>query len=216
LTALSNQQPVTVTAAALSGIIRDALPFAATGTSDYPQLRGVCLATADNTLTATATDQHTIGQARTACVGDLGRQVVVGLQDAQLLADLFYGSAASVEINGNAPTVEITARPGGARFRTAGQPADRGTGLVVDICIPTASAAFPRFDHILTPPTTPAAPVALDRALLARFGRVTGLDQMIIHPAGPDTPVYVEIGDRFVGAIMPMRMRRPPRKGDAA
>jgi hypothetical protein len=199
---------VTVTAAGLCRIIGDALPFACKDPY-LPTIHGVCLEAAGGILSATATDRYALGHSRTDCGGDLVGQLVISLADARLIAKLFRPA----KRNTAGPDVTITAADGTARFAYSD---DGSLGLVAELGIGVRSVSndFINYTSLLNRPGDDAEPAdgkayGFRPDLLARFARVyrgSADTPMRVFPGSATKITWVEIGEQFIGGIMPARI----------
>jgi hypothetical protein len=198
---------VTVAAADLVRIIGDAAPFASKD-PHLPTVHGVCLEAAGGVLSATATDRYAIGHSRADCTGALTGQLVIGLEDARLIASMFRPA----KRNTAGPNVTITAADGTARFAYSD---DDSLGLVAELGIGLRAVSndFVDYTSLLNRPGDDAEPAdgkayGFRPDLLARFARVHQErdEPMRVFPGSATKITWVEIGDRFIGGIMPVRI----------
>ena len=198
---------ITVKAADLVRVLSDAIPFAGTDET-LPQLRAVLLEAVDGTLTATATNRYVMGHARTTCDGGFGGQVVIGLDDAKLIAKLFRPSAKSKA----GPDVTVTAGGDVVRFAYS---SDGSLGVLPELGVGVrrVNEEFPKYEDLLTKMLAKAKPAegrpfGVAPHFLALFSRLPlGHGEALhVHVHGEASPVVFEIPDRFVGLLMPVRI----------
>jgi hypothetical protein len=212
---------VTMLAGDLCRALSDALPFVCTDTC-LPQITVVRIETSDGTLSATATDRYTLGHSRAACTGDLPAPFSLPTAAARQVIRLFkpprripFGPGPRVAVDYNPDTWIATFSParedGPALFA---EHADIGH----EVRVKTRDEKYPEYHKLIDRAPAAAehtgAAYGLNPWLLARFDKVTGTPGMPMRVwMGRRTkPVVVQIGDTFVGIIMPVRL---PEYADA-
>lgn len=194
-----------VDAAQLHRILTNVLPAVDTSNT-LPVLAAVRLEVSAGTLTAVATDRYRLHTDTAELVADDGPSTVelatlLHRRDAAELAKLakkwtgavtFAVSAGSISVHTvSAPTLTFTA---------------------VDDEFPRWRALVPASDG----PTELDAPIAFRPECLADFAKVIVPDNrrgakkgdvMRMRHNGPTKPVRIEIGETFVGILMPVRLR---------
>lgn len=190
---------VTVASCDLRRVLRDALPF----TGDDPPLDTVCLEAVAGTFSATATDRYTLGHSRAACTGEFGQRAVITRHTARAIKRMLpcgptphaAGQKVTLTLDGNA-----------LRLRTETGDSRSATTLLVPLSLTT----FPDYPAILTKSTddTPGRPLGLTPHFLARFAKIGARygSPLCVFTHDPTSPVFVEVGDTFVGVIMPVRL----------
>jgi hypothetical protein len=210
---------ITIPTCELVGILADAIPFASTD-DDFPSINAVHLSWDGEQLQAQATDRIAIGRSRWYPTdepdntqqedlftrwggGDDPWSILLPLDDARDIVTVFKLPTKE----GWAPlTVEhlYDNRVKVVRSR------DTGHSALTQV-VEAAEAPFPVLDAILDPEpiTAKIEHVALDAKQLAKFAKVRPRGPLGITFTGENRPALVAIGERFSGAIMPVRDKDP-------
>ncbi|MFI2667890.1 hypothetical protein [Micromonospora carbonacea] len=195
---------VTISTSNLAQALRAVTPFASRDVT-LPGLCVVQLQAAPGILTATATDRYSIGHARQAATGALSRPRYLHRRDAKNLRDEL--DAYMEDRESGLDPVTITEHDD--YLRVTFDP-------VTMHCVEPDAGKFPDVGAVLaTLPVVAAAeglhaPVSLSHRVLRPLLKAAEADPY--NPPrllfdGPRKPVRVEIGDWFIGAIMPVKLR---------
>lgn len=201
------------------GTLNDVLPFASTD-AELPILQCVRLEWDGKQLHALATDRYRIGwatwrpgdiepdaEAQDDLFADWGStddpwQVTIPLDEARELAKVFKLPAKE----GVAAPVTIDRDPSRGVVKFA---RSRDTGhSAITIDVPDTLMDFPDVRELLrkTDQLKPMTGLGFTARYLADFAKVREHGPMRMRFTGAETLVHVTIGDRFVGAIVPVRI----------
>lgn len=190
---------VTVKAEVLVRTLSNVVPFADTGRDAYAAISVVHVEAGNGVITATATDRFTMGHARGEANGAMGG-TSIRLPDVKRILDTLKGAAkadayAILTLSGETPETQ-----------TLTVACDV---LGTSVTVAPEFEAFPRYRRLF--PTEHevnlTVSAAFNAAYMARFAKVKvdrGVPMRIVH-ASPQKPMVVEIGDSFVGIIMPVK-----------
>lgn len=202
------EQSITVKAADLVRAIADALPFASTDAT-VPIIHSVWLEASDGSFSATATNRHALGHSRAECVGSLDEPVIIGAADARLITRLFKPS----KRHDSGPDVTITTTEAGTARFTYTSANSLGLLPELGIGVRLIPGEIPNYARLLKDSLTKdrsdlTGPVGLNPDFLASFARVQRGhgEYMRLYLTSETNAVVVQIGDRFVGMLMPIRL----------
>jgi hypothetical protein len=192
---------VTVASCDLRRVLRDVLPF--TGRDENVALDSVCLEASGGTFSATATDRYTLGHSRATCTGEFGQRAVITRHAARAIKRMLpcgptphaFDQKVALSVEGNA----LRLRTGTADSRSE-----------LNLLVPLSLVTFPEYTAILTKFTddTPGRPLGFTPHFLARFAKIGERYErpLRVFTHDPTSPVFVEVGDTFVGVTMPVRL----------
>ncbi|MFF0823020.1 hypothetical protein ACFYUR_21885 [Micromonospora haikouensis] len=195
----------TISTSNLAQALRAVTPCASRDIT-LPDLCVVQLQAAPGLLTATATDRYVIGHARQAATGALSRPRYLHRRDAKNLRDELVSYMEDRESGLDPVTI---AEHDDDCLRVT-------FGPVTMHCVEPSVGKFPDVAAVLaTLPTEPTAeglhaPVSLSHRVLRPLLKAAEADPY--NPPrllfdGPRKPVRVEIGNWFIGAAMPVKLR---------
>lgn len=195
---------VTITTGGLAQALGAVIPFASRDET-LPAVGAVQLHCLGDTLTATATDRYVIGHARQDATGTFDGPRFLHWRDAQALRKAISRHIAFVE--SAADLVTITVEDGATNF------AFGRTRLAVTE--PNGVKSAPDLGPIMAKlPTNDGVslqqPIGLSRRVLRPLLKAAKWDPynpMRWLPEDPGKPIRVEIGDWFVAAVMPVKLR---------
>lgn len=194
----------------LHTVLSDASAFASTDAT-VPMLNAVRLETvADGdtvNLLAIATDRFTLGVSRATAAGDAGIGITIGANGVKTV--LRMAKTAVRAQSWRRVTIEISDDNRDIAF---------GFNTGESVTVRASDDEFPRWRQLLPADDTGmdavTAGLGLDPAKLAQFAKVRGKHETMQLFARVTThrehtslgPVYVTIGDNFIGLIMPKRV----------
>jgi DNA polymerase III sliding clamp (beta) subunit (PCNA family) len=192
----------TMTATDLHRVLHNAVLFTAPNKVNIPMISAVRLEFSGDQVLSVATDRFVLGVSHADYTGE-EFDVLIGRDDADRIAKLAktkpttrnYGEpprSVAIEHDGNTITFTFTT----------------GEALTIN----TLDCQFPKFRQLLPSETDePASPAytAVDPARLAQFTKVVPHSDdehgMSVTLTKPERPVMVQVGDHFVGALMPVK-----------
>jgi hypothetical protein len=175
-----------------------------TARDDMPGPESIHLEAGHGALVATATDKYVLGHMRCLAAADPLSALLIDRHMAKVICHALSAADAREAVHlRRIPTLH-----GEDLLEVC--TTDQG----LSIRVPTHDAAsFPRwtplFDYLAQAPAGLDTPIGLDPRLLrpfARAAKLLGSGTPRWHFAGPKSPVRVQIGDRFVGLIMPGKL----------
>lgn len=197
---------IVIKADALARTLGNALPFAANPKEGMPMLSAVRIEARDGVFTATATDRYVLGHAR--CTAEESTEPEE------------YGTLPAVSIPVDGVKRIIAALRGQRDYyvcfgHVAAEDDDEAGEVTLHgdmgkLTVPTEPGEFPRFVSLFPAEyrVELAGEAGYNPAFMARFGKVKadkGTPMRIVHAVSPTKPIVIEIGDAFVGLIMPVR-----------
>ena len=209
---------LTITTADFTGLLGDVLPFALAD-DDLPVLNAVHLMWDGRQLHAQATDHRRIAWAswhpddaperdvqgdifHQPGSGDPPWQILIPLADAAHVVKTFKLPAKEAVRVPLTLDVVLGQRLSVERFRDDGHPE-------ITIVIDNRPGEFPDVRNMLSKVDgiAPVEGLAFTAKLLADFAKVRPRGPLELKFTGDRSPVLVTIGERFVGAIAPVRLR---------
>jgi hypothetical protein len=209
---------ITIPTGDFTGLLADVIPFADTD-EQIPSTNCVCLEWVGAGLAALATDRYRIAISEWE-PGDIGKdeaiqddlfsdwgsgddpwRTTIDLADAKELVKVFKLSekeySVPLTVDYEQPRARLTVK----RDRNSGHSA-------ITIVLETTEVEFPSVRALLGKNDTlePVTSLGYSAKLLADFGKVRARGPLEMSFTGREGLTHVRIGERFVGAIMPVRI----------
>jgi hypothetical protein len=199
---------VTVTARDLARILGATVPFAADPDSGLPAIAAVQLHAGDGLLTATATDRYVLGYARTDATVTPTIRFVMRVEDARSLRKQLSQTMKQREHGAFLVVLSIDEQ-------------SERRGMTVDFepysfrYMEASTGSAPNLGEVLAanrvdPGTSPSAgPIGIGARTLKPFVKAaqwTDMAPMRWSQGDSMKPITVEMGDWFLGLIMPSRI----------
>lgn len=216
---------ITIPTGDLVGIVNDAIPFASADKEDNV-LRSVHLEWDGEVMHAIATDRIKLGWSQWSPDDDheIEHQetlftkwggvdepwaVTIAYDDAKHLAKTFALPAKQMYI-------PLTIERVGRSVRVSRTKADGHSGVVV--VIEDTFVEYPSVRQVLADNdvTRQAGGLSVSVSHLAAFAKVRPRGPMAMRFTGPHSLIHVTIGERFIGAVHPLREGRTPAAEPAA